>query len=96
MDKKSSVLVIYTGGTIGMIRDKETGSLRPFNFDNIYQLIPVLQNFDLKIDFITFNPLIDSSNVQPPFWIRLAKLIEENYEKYHGFVVLHGTDTMAH
>ena len=95
MDKKSSVLVIYTGGTIGMIRDKETGSLRPFNFDNIYQLIPVLQNFDLKIDFITFNPLIDSSNVQPPFWIRLAKLIEENYEKYHGFVVLHGTDTMA-
>ena len=95
MDKKSSVLVIYTGGTIGMIRDKGTGSLRPFNFENIYQLIPVLQNFDLKIDFITFNPLIDSSNVQPPFWIRLAELIEENYEKYNGFVVLHGTDTMA-
>lgn len=96
MNPKSSILIIYTGGTIGMIQDKKTGSLHPFNFENIYQLIPVLENFDLKIDFITFNPLIDSSNVQPPFWIRLAELIEENYEKYHGFVVLHGTDTMAY
>lgn len=96
MDKKKSILVIYTGGTIGMIMDKKTGSLRPFDFENIYQLIPVLENFDLKIDFITFNPLIDSSNVQPPFWIRLAELIEEKYSLYHGFVVLHGTDTMAY
>jgi len=96
MDKKKSILVIYTGGTIGMIMDKKTGSLRPFDFENIYQLIPVLEHFDLKIDFITFNPLIDSSNVQPPFWIRLAELIEEKYSMYHGFVVLHGTDTMAY
>jgi L-asparaginase len=96
MDKKKSILVIYTGGTIGMIMDKKTGSLHPFDFENIYQLIPVLENFDLKIDFITFNPLIDSSNVQPPFWIRLAELIEEKYCLYHGFVVLHGTDTMAY
>jgi L-asparaginase len=96
MDNKKSILVIYTGGTIGMVMDKTTRSLRPFNFDNIYQLIPVLENFDLKIDFITFNPLIDSSNVQPPFWIRLSELIEEKYEQYHGFVVLHGTDTMAY
>ena len=79
-----------------MIMDKKTRNLHPFNFENIYQLIPVLENFDLNIDFISFSPLIDSSNVQPPFWIRLSQLIEEKYDLYHGFVVLHGTDTMAY
>jgi len=90
-----SILVIYTGGTIGMVKDRLTGALHPFPFGNIYKMMPVLENFDYKIDGISFDPLIDSSNVSPSFWVKLALVIEENYGKYDGFVVLHGTDTMA-
>ncbi|NVO21679.1 MAG: type I asparaginase [Bacteroidetes bacterium] len=91
-----SLLVIYTGGTIGMVKDRETGALHPFNFENIYKMMPVLENFDYTIDGITLTPLIDSSNVSPAFWIKLAEVIEANYGNYDGFVVLHGTDTMAY
>lgn len=91
-----NILVIYTGGTIGMIQDPETGALAPFNFDALYNHIPVLQDFKCHIDTYCFDPLIDSSNMNPAFWIALAGVIEENYEKYEGFVVLHGTDTMAY
>ncbi|MBW6491289.1 MAG: type I asparaginase [Lentimicrobium sp.] len=93
---ESNILVIYTGGTIGMIQDPLTGALAPFNFDALYKHIPVLQNFNCHIDSYCFDPLIDSSNMNPAFWVRLATVIEENYEKYDGFVVLHGTDTMAY
>ena len=91
-----ALLVINTGGTIGMVADKQTGALKPFDFGNLYQMMPVLGNFDYAIDSYTFNPLIDSSNVTPAFWIELANVISNNYEKYDGFVVLHGTDTMAY
>ncbi|MBK7175096.1 MAG: type I asparaginase [Bacteroidales bacterium] len=92
----TSILVIYTGGTIGMVKDKATGALHPFAFENIYKMMPVLENFDYKISGITFDPLIDSSNVSPSFWVKLAQTIESNYNDYDGFVVLHGTDTMAY
>lgn len=93
---QSSILVIYTGGTIGMIKDAETGVLKPFNFDNMYEQLPSLRLFDFKIDNYCFDPVIDSSDMQPRFWIDIARVILENYEEYDGFVVLHGSDTMAY
>ncbi len=95
MNQNRSLLVIYTGGTIGMVQDSESGSLSPFNFENLYQYIPILKNFNYTIDFHVFDTLIDSSNVSPAFWIQLAEVIENRYESYDGFVVLHGTDTMS-
>ncbi|MDR0970692.1 MAG: type I asparaginase [Lentimicrobiaceae bacterium] len=95
-EDKTTLLVLYTGGTIGMARNPKTGALIPFDFGNIYEQMPVLRNFDIQIDFMSFNPLIDSSNMKPEFWIRLAKTIEEKYEQYDGFVVLHGSDTMSY
>lgn len=94
--QKRSILVIYTGGTIGMIQDPQTGALSPFDFKHLYNHIPILKNFDYKIDSYSFEPLIDSSNVNPDFWILLASVIEKKYEEYDGFVVLHGTDTMSY
>jgi len=91
-----TLLIIYTGGTIGMVKDPATGALQPYAFEDIYKLMPVLRNFDYELHSVSFNPLIDSSNVTPAFWIKLATVIEENYEKYDGFVVLHGTDTMSY
>ena len=92
----SSLLIIYTGGTIGMVKDSASGVLQPYPFKDIYKLMPVLRNFDYKLESVSFDPLIDSSNVTPSFWVKLAIVIEENYEKYDGFVVLHGTDTMSY
>jgi L-asparaginase len=91
-----SLLIIYTGGTIGMVKDTITGALQPYPFEDIYKLMPVLKNFDYNLQSVSFNPLIDSSNVTPSFWVKLATVIEENYERYDGFVVLHGTDTMSY
>jgi L-asparaginase len=91
-----TLLIIYTGGTIGMVKNTETGALQPYHFEDIYKLMPVLRNFDYKLESVSFDPLIDSSNVTPSFWVKLATVIEENYEKYDGFVVLHGTDTMSY
>ncbi len=96
MDKKETrILVLYTGGTIGMMQDPATGALVPFDFSNIYNHLPTLKNFGYIIDFYSFDPLIDSSNMTPEFWVKIAKKIEENYSAYDGFVVLHGSDTMA-
>lgn len=95
-NSKKAILVIYTGGTIGMIKDQATGVLKPFNFDNIYQQIPALKWFDFKIDTFCFDPVIDSSNMNPVFWVEIARVIRDNYETYDGFVVLHGSDTMAY
>lgn len=96
MKTKTRILVIYTGGTIGMMRDKRSGALVPFEFEHLYKHIPLLLNFDYQIDTHSFDPLIDSSNVEPSFWIRLAVSIEKFYDLYDGFVVLHGTDTMSY
>jgi L-asparaginase len=96
MEEKSQILAIYTGGTIGMMLDPKSNALKPFDFNHLYNSIPVLSNFRCCIDVHSFDPLIDSSNVNPDFWISLATVIEDNYEKYDGFVVLHGTDTMAY
>lgn len=96
MEDKTAILVIYTGGTIGMIKDATTGALKPFNFDHIYDQMPILKSFQYQIDFASFDPLIDSSNMKPSFWVKLAMLIEQHYEQYDGFVVLHGSDTMAY
>lgn len=79
-----------------MVKDKTTGTLYPYHFEDIYTLMPVLRNFDYDLKSVSFDPLIDSSNVTPAFWIKLATVIEDNYEKFDGFVVLHGTDTMAY
>lgn len=96
MNTNTSILVIYTGGTIGMIKDEATNALVPFNFEHLYSQIPVLKRYPFQIDFHSFDPIIDSSDMTPDFWIKLAHVIEDNYENYDGFVVLHGTDTMAY
>ncbi|MCF8365434.1 MAG: asparaginase [Bacteroidales bacterium] len=96
VSNQKSVLVIYTGGTIGMIKDQESGTLKPFNFDNIYDHMPALKLIDAKIDNYCFDPVIDSSDMSPAHWQKIAQVIFERYESYDGFVVLHGSDTMAY
>lgn len=93
---KSSILLIYTGGTIGMKEDPVEQTLKPFDFEQILQEVPELGKFACKIDSRTFSPLIDSSDVEPSNWLELVNLIEKEYDKYDGFVILHGTDTMAY
>lgn len=93
---KCNILIIYTGGTIGMIQNHETGSLQPFNFDKIWEEFPELKRFTHQLDSIAFSPPIDSSDVTIEIWQKLAETIYKNYEKYDGFVVLHGTDTMSY
>lgn len=90
-----SVLMIYTGGTIGMIENQVTGALEAFNFEQISKAVPELNRFNYTIDTIQFPHPIDSSDMVPEHWVKMARIIEENYEKYDGFVILHGTDTMA-
>ncbi|OQY05934.1 MAG: L-asparaginase 1 [Bacteroidetes bacterium 4572_117] len=96
MTKQPSILIIYTGGTIGMINDPETGSLAAFDFENISVKVPALKRFGYKLNTISFDKPIDSSNVNPAVWIKLAEIIKENHNKYDGFVILHGTDTMSY
>lgn len=93
---RSSVLIIYTGGTIGMKKDPITNALSPFNLEQILIEVPELSKFNIDISTYTFDPIIDSSEIQPENWSILAELIKENYSLYDGFVVLHGTDTMAY
>lgn len=93
---RPKIFIIYTGGTIGMIEDTETNALKPFDFIHLFQQIPELKKFNYHLDTYTFEPPIDSSNMTPPIWVKLAELIEKNYDNYDGFVVLHGSDTMAY
>ena len=79
-----------------MVHDPGTGALVPFNFDHIQEQVPELKRFEFSIDSISFDPLIDSSEVTPAVWIKIAEIIESKYHNYDGFVVLHGTDTMAY
>lgn len=88
-------MLIYTGGTIGMKEDPVDQTLKPFDFDQILMEVPELRKFALRLDSYTFNPLIDSSDVEPALWQSLARLIFERYDDYDGFVILHGTDTMS-
>lgn len=90
------VLVIYTGGTLGMVYDAKTDSLVPFDFAQIPDNLPEMARLDFEISVLTFDELLDSSNMNPEIWVMLAKMIEENYAKYDSFVILHGTDTMAY
>lgn len=90
------VLIIYTGGTIGMIRDEKSGTLKPFGLSRIFKSIPSLNRLGIDIKAVEMNEVIDSSNVTPKLWIELAQTIEAHYNAFDGFVVLHGSDTMAH
>ena len=90
------VLVIYTGGTLGMVYDVKMDSLVPFDFAQIPDNLPEMARLDFEISVLTFDELLDSSNMNPETWVMLAKIIEENYAKYDSFVILHGTDTMAY
>jgi L-asparaginase len=96
MSTQKSVLLIFTGGTISMAEDPQTGALKPLEFNRVREFIPELKLLDIHIESIAFTPLIDSSDVQPHHWIKIAEAIEKEYEKHDGFVILHGTDTMAY
>lgn len=95
-NKKSKVLIIYTGGTIGMIQDPHTGELKPFDFNTLTGQIPELKKFDIDLSSISFKRPIDSSNMHPDVWVELANMIKSNYNKVDGFVILHGSDTMSY
>lgn len=92
----SKLLLIYTGGTIGMIKDYETNALKAFDFENIKERIPELQLVDCQLETISFEKPIDSSDMNPDLWRRIADIIETHYEDHDGFVVLTGTDTMSY
>ncbi len=94
--KIPNILLIYTGGTIGMVKDYKTNSLKAFNFNEIRDRIPELHLLDCTIQTISFDNPIDSSNMDPEHWVRIANIIEQNYETIDGFVVLSGTDTMSY
>ncbi len=92
----SKILLIYTGGTIGMMQSHSTGALKPFDFKHLKNEVPELQRLPVTLDSISFKHPIDSSNMHPSVWIELAEIIEKNYTKFDGFVILHGSDTMAY
>lgn len=94
--KETAVLLIYTGGTIGMVKDYETGALRAYKFERLMDNIPELNQLDCQIEGISFKNPLDSSDMQPDHWAYLAELIEKHYAQYDGFVVLHGSDTMSY
>lgn len=91
----SQILIIYTGGTIGMMADPVTKVLKPINFEQIMDNVPELEKLNCKIKVHSFNEIIDSSNMNPAIWSELAGLIQDNYDDVDGFVILHGSDTMA-
>jgi len=88
------IFIIYTGGTIGMVQD-ESGTFVPFDFELIKNNLPDLSRLDYQLTVHSFNPIIDSSNMTPEIWIEMAQIIKDNYDNYDGFVILHGSDTMA-
>ena len=92
----SRVLLIYTGGTIGMNRNPLTGALEPFDFEHLRSCVPELEQFQTEIATYQFNPPIDSSDMSPKLWTELVHIISDHYADYDGFVILHGTDTMAY
>jgi len=93
---QANILLIYTGGTIGMIKDPDTSALKAFDFENLLDRIPELKLLDCDINTISFDDPIDSSNMNPEYWIQIAEIIEGKYDSFDGFVVLHGSDTMSY
>lgn len=91
----TKILLIYTGGTIGMIKNPLTGELESFNFKHIHDHVPELSRLNVNIESISFEEPIDSSEMNLTHWKMMAKLVEEHYAQYDGFVILHGSDTMA-
>jgi len=96
LSQQSKILLIYTGGTIGMIKDFETGALKAFDFKDLLQKIPELRLLDCEISTTGLEKPIDSSNMNPALWVELCKIIESHYETHDGFVILHGSDTMSY
>jgi len=93
---RSKVLIIYTGGTIGMVEDAASSALHPVDFNRLLEEIPELKKLAVELSVESFETPIDSSNLQPKHWLALAKQIQQNYNSYDGFVLLHGSDTMAY
>ncbi|MDA9976722.1 asparaginase [Polaribacter sp.] len=96
MTNKPNILIVYTGGTIGMVKDYKTKALKVFDFSQIVDKIPELKQLECHIDSLSFEELIDSSNMNTAYYVQIAETIEANYEKYDGFVVLTGSDTMSY
>jgi len=95
-NNSSRILIIYTGGTIGMVQDHDTGVLSPIDFSQIRREVPEIKKFGYAIEVVSFNPVLDSSDMKPEHWVKMAELIYENYNKFDGFVILHGSDTLAY
>ena len=93
---KPKILLVYTGGTIGMVKDAESGALKAFNFNKLLKNIPELKLLDCEIATVSFEEPIDSSNMNIQEWIKMANIIADNYDNYDGFVILHGSDTMSY
>jgi L-asparaginase len=96
MKDKPKLLIIYTGGTIGMVNDPKTGQLISFDFNHMYQHIPELERLHVTLETVSFHPPIDSSEMNPTYWAEIAQNVYDNYDNYDGFVILHGSDTMAY
>lgn len=96
MTKKPKILLVYTGGTIGMVKDYKTGALKAFDFSQIVDKIPELQQLNCEITAVSFEEPMDSSNMNTQHYIQIAELIAEDYKKYEGFIVLTGSDTMSY
>jgi len=93
-EPESKVLIIYTGGTLGMVHN-DSGALVPFDFSSILDHVPSLRQLQISLTVISFNKPIDSSDIKTEDWVDIGGVIQEHYDDYDGFVVLHGTDTMA-
>jgi len=96
MQAKAKILLIYTGGTIGMMKDFDSGALKAFDFSKLISKIPELKQLDCDIETISFEKPLDSSNMTSIHWISIANSIQNNYDAFDGFVVLHGSDTMSY
>ena len=92
----SKVLLISTGGTITMVRDAKTQALVPADIETFKAYMPELFAGEMQVDIEAFTPLIDSSDINPDCWVKMARMVYDHYEEYDGFVILHGTDTMSY
>ena len=96
MSKKPNILLVYTGGTIGMVKDYKTNALKAFDFSQIVDRIPELQQLNCEITSVSFDEPIDSSNMNTKYYSEIVEIIEENYDCFDGFVILTGSDTMSY